>query len=52
MGDFRTLETDFANSAFEFLITDLDLALTFMDVADTSRVEEIVKRNHENARKA
>src|SRR5262249_53141103 len=51
MRDFRTLETDLANSAFEFLMIDLDLALTFMNVADTSRVEKTVKRNHKYAQK-
>ena len=34
----------------EFLFTELDLALTFMQVADASRVEETERRNHQNAR--
>ena len=38
--------------AAEFLIADLDVALTFMDVAHTSGDEEIVARNYRNARKA
>ena len=36
----------------DFLLSDLDLALTFMDVADTTGIEETAHRNHENARKA
>jgi hypothetical protein len=36
----------------EFLLTDLETALTFMDVAATSEVEETTRRNHENARRA
>jgi hypothetical protein len=36
----------------EFVLNDLDLALTFMDVADVSRNQETVIRNHNNARTA
>jgi hypothetical protein len=36
----------------EFLITDLDTAMVFMDVADTSGDKETVARNQRNARKA
>jgi hypothetical protein len=36
----RSIET-----GAEFLLTDLDLALTFMDVAATSGVEETKERN-------
>jgi len=36
----------------DFLLTDLDLAMTFMDIAKTSQIEETVRRNHNNARKA
>jgi hypothetical protein len=36
----------------EFLLLDLDLALTFLDVSETSHVEETTRRNHLNARKA
>lgn len=35
-----------------FLLTDLDLALTFMDIAESSRVEETTRRNYANARTA
>ena len=34
------------------LITDLELALTFLEVAKTSQIEETVLRNRQNARKA
>jgi hypothetical protein len=33
----------------EFLLTDLDLAMTFMDVAQTTGIEETVAGNHQNA---
>jgi hypothetical protein len=36
----------------DFLTTDLDVALTFMEVAHTSSDEETVSRNHRNACKA
>lgn len=35
-----------------FLLTDIDVALTFMDVAETTDIEDTVTRNHQNARKA
>jgi hypothetical protein len=36
----------------EFLITDLDIALTFLDVAQTSTNQETIRRNREHARRA
>ena len=36
----------------EFLLTDLDVALTFMDVAKTTEFRDSAERNHQNARKA
>ena len=39
-------------SGVSFLLTDLDLAMTFMDVADASRIDETTRRNHTNARTA
>jgi hypothetical protein len=33
-----------------FLLIDLDLALTFMDVANVTGIEETMYRNHANAR--
>ena len=43
---------DLNASAADFLFIDLGVALTFMDVAATTRVEETMRRNHENARRA
>jgi hypothetical protein len=39
-------------SGMDFLLTDVDLAMTFMDVAAASHDQETVHRNHNNARKA
>ena len=36
----------------KFLLVDLDLAMTCMDVAEASRIEETRRRNHDNARTA
>jgi hypothetical protein len=36
----------------DFLLTDLDTALVFLDIAATSRNQDNIKRNHQNARKA
>lgn len=36
----------------EFLFTELDLAMTFLDVAQTTGIQETVARNHRNARTA
>jgi hypothetical protein len=43
---------DLIQTGVEFLLVDLDVAITFMDVAETFRIEEIKHRNHNNARKA
>lgn len=37
------------NSGVEFLIVELDTALTFLDVAAVSSIKETVERNHRNA---
>jgi hypothetical protein len=39
-------------TGLEFLLLDLDVGMTFMDVAEASRIEETTRRNHLNARKA
>jgi hypothetical protein len=39
-------------TGLEFMLIDLDLAMTFMDVAEGSRLEDTKHRNHKNARKA
>jgi hypothetical protein len=36
----------------EFLLIDLDVALTFMDVAKTTEFRGTAERNHKNARNA
>jgi hypothetical protein len=43
---------DTNRNGLDFLLIDLDLAMTFMDVAETSQIEETRCRNHSNARKA
>jgi hypothetical protein len=43
---------DLNKSFVDFVITDLDAALTFMDFADISDIVEAKQRNHRNARKA
>lgn len=44
--------TESSRAALEFLLTDLDLAMTFLDLADTSTIPETVQRNRHNARRA
>jgi len=36
----------------DFVLLDLDVGMTFMDVADASQLDETTRRNHHNARKA
>ena len=44
---------DVLNAAsIEFVLTDLDIAMTLMDVASTTTVDETAQRNHQNARTA
>ena len=45
---FRALNQNGVN----FVLLDLDVGMTFMDVAEASCVEETTHRNHNNARKA
>ena len=44
--------SDLNRTSVEFLLTDLETALTFMDVAQTSRDQETKQRNHANAHSA
>jgi hypothetical protein len=44
--------SDVNTTSIEFLLTDLETALTFMDVAQTSGDQEIKHRNYTNARVA
>src|SRR3954447_2181582 len=41
--------SDLNNSGVEFVLNDLDVALTLMDVADASSIQETILRNHKNA---
>jgi hypothetical protein len=43
---------DWRRAGAEFIITDLELAFTFLEIARTSLVVETARRNQENARKA
>ncbi len=36
-------------AAPDFLLADIDLAMTFMDLSKISSVSETINRNHENA---
>jgi len=45
-------EARLRRSGAEFIMTDLDLAFTFLDIATTSRVADTAFRNQINARAA
>jgi hypothetical protein len=45
-------DKDVRRSGAEFIMADLDLAFTFLDIATTSRVADTTCRNQENARAA
>jgi hypothetical protein len=49
MGD---LEEEFEKASIGFLLAELELAMAFMDLADTSRLEDTKTRNYGNARTA
>jgi hypothetical protein len=50
--DYQESLNNSNRTGVEFALTDLDLALVFLDVAATSTDSETVRRNHENARTA
>lgn len=52
MSGFQNSLGDANQNGIDFVIADLDLALTFMDVAEVSHIEDTVRRNHNNAHKA
>ena len=52
MTDFLQLSSDLNKTSIEFLITDLETALTFLDVAQTSGDQKTKQRNHKNAHNA
>ena len=39
-------------SGVDFLLTDLDSAMTFMDIAAASHIQETIHQNRNNARRA
>jgi hypothetical protein len=43
---------DVNQNGVAFLLADIDVGMTFMDVAESSHIQETVRRNHDNARKA
>ena len=43
---------DLNQSGVQFLLVDLDLAMTMMDTAEATRLEDTKHRNHKNARTA
>jgi hypothetical protein len=49
VSDFRVSWSDLNQSGVQFLLTDLDLANTFMDIAENSQVQETKNRNRNNA---
>ena len=52
MSGFGEEFSDTNRAGVDMLLTDLDTALTFMDVAQTSQIQDTIERNHKNARKA
>jgi hypothetical protein len=52
MGDLRRTIFEAHRTAAAFLVTDLDLAMTFLDVANTSHNPGCSQRNQNNARTA
>jgi hypothetical protein len=51
MNDAKPSEESNA-AGIQFLIQDLDLAMTFMDTAEATHIKETAERNHRNARTA
>ena len=43
---------DSPRAGARFLLADLDLAMTFLDLANTSQIKENVRRNRQNAHTA
>ena len=50
--DHEAQQATFRRSGAEFIMADLDLAFTFLDIASTSQVADTACRNQENARTA
>jgi hypothetical protein len=51
-GETDSLRERANKNGINFLFIDLDVANTFMDVAEGSQSEQTANRNHSNARKA
>ena len=51
-GETDSLRKRANRNGINFLFIDLDLASTFMDVAEGSQNKETARRNHSNVRKA
>jgi hypothetical protein len=52
MSNGAEILSDLNQSGLSFLLIDLETAMSFMDVADVSGIEETTRRNRANARTA
>jgi hypothetical protein len=52
MYDTRRMGVASSRALLEFVLIDLDLEMTFLNVADSSTIAETVQRNRHNARRA
>lgn len=52
MWDVGKLKQAHETNKFQFIVIELELAITFAEMAKSSRVDETSKRNAENARRA
>jgi len=52
VSDFLANLSNSNRIGIEFILTDLDVAMTFLDVAAASSNSTVVRRNHNNARTA
>ena len=50
-GAMKVIRENLAQTVLDFLIEDLELALTFLEVAETTRDPETARRNRDNALK-
>ena len=48
----KSFSRETEKTVIDFLLTDLEMALTFLNLRDITRSEEIKRRNHENAQNA
>ncbi len=52
MSSFLEYFTSANRAGVEFILTDLNLAMAFLDVAAASTDSYVIRRNHDNARTA